>query len=172
MKIDGNNKVDRTKELAEVEEAMVLKLKSASRIEVRALGLEVLPRLVVYLREHQLSCIDCRTHLDEAVAFIDKLDVIADGKNHGERKLFEKRINDAVDHVKSVHGAYAKGEMLSRFLLLGMVAGSGGGYLIARLVDSNSLIGGVLLGWVGGLIAGYLFGKRKERMLNRNNQQY
>jgi uncharacterized membrane protein YeaQ/YmgE (transglycosylase-associated protein family) len=172
MEIDESSKINKAQELAEVEEAMALKLKGASRVEIRALGLEVMPRLVVYLKECQAGCAECKAHLEEAVAFIDKLDVIVKGSNHDERVQFEKRVSAAVEHLKSVHGAYAKGEILSRNLLLGMVAGSGFGYLISKLIDGNNLIGGVLLGWVGGLIAGYLLGKWKERMLNRNNQQY
>jgi len=141
-----------------------------SRAEIRALSLEVYPRLIDALEQRSGSCKTCRELYSKSEKFTNDIVPVVKGPA-ALRKEFEGFVNTAFGHLQDEHGAVPKGRLLSTSVLVGMLAGLGVSVAAAYLMNVDVMRYGAL-GWMFGMFAGWIAGKVRENNLKNEGKLF
>ncbi len=155
---------------SEISEKLNEQLKGVPRAEIRAANLEVYPRMVEALYNRSSSCDRCRELYDESSKFTDDIASVIKGTPE-QRKEFEEFVRVAYMHLHEVHKTLPKGKILSVSVLVGMLLGLSFAVIIGYFMDQDLLRYGAL-GWILGVIAGWITGKIRENNLRKKNRQF
>jgi len=139
--------------------------KKVSRAEIRALRLEVYPRLVDALQQRSGSCSICKELYKQSEKFTDDIVPVVKGSSE-TRKEFEDFVNSAFGHLHEEHGTLPKGKLLSVSVLVGMLTGLSIAVITGYIMDEDVMRFGAL-GWMIGVISGWVIGKVRENNLKK-----
>ena len=139
--------------------------KKVSRAEIRAMRLEVYPRLVDALEQRSGSCNTCKELYKQSKKFTDDIVLVVKGSSEA-RKEFEDFVNEAFGHLHDDHKALPKGKLLSVSVLVGMLTGLSVAVIIGYIMDEDVMRFGAL-GWMIGVITGWGIGKVRENNLRK-----
>ena len=146
-------------------------LEGTSRFSIRELGLEVLPRLMPRLEMLGHTCVVCEEARQKGLLYVYDIKVLVQ-PDMTVKKQFELWADSTQKHLKSVHHVYAKGEILARHLLVGVVCGLFLGLLVPFFMGDKNYIGFVLLGWFLGALLGWVSGKIVEMKVSTTMRLY
>ena len=141
-----------------------------SRAEIRALRLEVYPRLIDALEQRSGSCSTCKELYKQSEKFTDDIVPVVKG-TADVRKKFEEFVNSALGHLHDDHGALPKGKLLSVSVLVGMLTGLSIAVITGYIMDDDVMRFGAL-GWMIGVIAGWVTGKVRESNLKKEGKLF
>lgn len=164
-------KLQEQKCVVEWREVIRLKLDGASFVESRLMGVEVLPRLMARLQTQACECKQCASYFAEMKLIIEDLRRVVEPVNIAERSSFEHATEVILSHFKREHKVYPKGKMVALVLTFGMIVGIIIGAVCAFYLNIP-FTGALMLGWLGGLILGYVVGKVVEFQLVRDNRLF
>jgi len=115
------------------------------------------------------KCDVCQTHKERAEEMADNLENYLKG-DFKLRKDYEKQLDKITKHLKKEHKIYPEQYFISLYSLFGVLGGVGVGALIAYLTIPGFINQSMLFGFVGGLIIGRIFGKRKDNTQKLENK--
>ena len=144
----------------DISEKLNEQLINVSRGEIRALSLDVLPRLIGALDERSDKCATCAELYDKSLPFVDSIVSVLRGTKE-ERKEFEHFVDNAFTHLQNEHKALPRGKILSVSVTTGMLLGLTIAILAGYFINGD-LMGYGALGWLIGVTAGWIIGKVKE----------
>jgi hypothetical protein len=147
-------------------------IEKSSKVEARVLGLDVLPRLMVALEQHSpecTACVELKTSLDRT---IDELPTIIAGKDSLSRKKLEDTGGAITQHLQRIHQQQPKGRMFATYSFIAMAIGAFFGFLLAFIGVLPTSGGGMVLGWLLGMMVGGVAGRRAESNLKKKHQLY
>ncbi|GAF03974.1 hypothetical protein [Saccharicrinis fermentans] len=130
---------------------------------------EVLPRMGKLLSEKAKECPECKMYwkkLQEATEHLDEF--FNDGNSYSAD--FDELVGEVLRHLKATHAIRPKGLVLSIYTVVGMALGLGVGGAWVLLFHLESFKGGVVLGWLVGVMIGWFAGKFKEERMRKENQ--
>ncbi|WP_066630571.1 anion permease [Labilibacter marinus] len=145
------------------------KASKISRIQAVISNFEVLPRLGKLLSEKAEDCPECKLYWAKLQESTEHLDQFFDDGNEFS-KDFDNLVEEILKHLKSHHGIRPRGYMVAVYCVVGMTIGAGLGSLISLAVSAETLKGGLILGWLIGVLAGWFAGKMKEEKMRKLNQ--
>ncbi|TAJ14125.1 hypothetical protein DMA11_06280 [Marinilabiliaceae bacterium JC017] len=145
-------------------------VKDVSWSEIRSMGLEVFPRLIMAVQVREGSCQECQRIYNNLNLYLKDIKSVVRGSQK-ERRLFELEVDGAFKHLKRSHGVVPKGKILSLFIFLGIIIGIFIGWLFHAFMAVD-LIGAIVLGWFLGMTAGWIGGKIKEYRLNKSQRLF
>lgn len=158
-------------EAKEVIQLLNTKLENVPKAQVRSMGLEVLPRLIDVLHQRRPACSDCKKLHDEGIRHIDQIGALF-GDDLAVQKKFESWVDRSQRHLKEYHGMVAKGRTSSVYVVSGIVGGMVIGALSMYMISAENSIGGAVLGFVCGMLIGWIVGKMKESKLRKEQKLY
>ncbi|MBN1250574.1 MAG: hypothetical protein JXR51_05150 [Bacteroidales bacterium] len=79
------------------------------------------------------------------------------------RKVYEKKLLEITNHLKSAHKIYPEQYFISFYSLIGVLSGLALGAIISYLTIPGFIKQAMLFGFIGGLITGRIIGKIKDR---------
>ncbi|MGQ1788209.1 MULTISPECIES: hypothetical protein [unclassified Saccharicrinis] len=130
---------------------------------------EVLPRLGKLLSVKSVKCPECKIYWQKLQESTEHLDEFF---NDGNRYSidFDNLVEEILHHLKSQHSIRPRGLVLSVYTVVGMAIGLGVGGAWGLLFRPDSLKGGIILGWLLGVMIGWFAGKYKEGKMRKSNQ--
>lgn len=137
---------------------------------VRASNLEVFPRMMDALHHRLYACTECDELNNSCLKYVENIQLVVKGSVK-DKRAFELLVNQVFDHLKMKHNTIPKGKLLSVYVMVGMLTGLGGGILLNYWLVDNA-VGMGALGWLIGMVAGWMAGKYKERQLKKKNQLF
>ena len=114
------------------------------------------------------NCEECKNFKYELEDIVAKLPEYING-SPGKRAEYEKRNDKIVKHLKQKHDLVPEQYYSSLYSFVGFTAGAlllGG---IAYLINPGTVKWGLLAGFTAGLIAGRIFGYRKDKTKKMND---
>ena len=138
-------------------------LKDTKKRDIRFFRIEEFKRNIKRVEEFSNSCPYCqkqKTDISKAVDQIDKA-VNTPGK---ERRNYDRLISRLARHMEKEHGFYAPYYFTYLYSFFGMVFGLVFGYLLLKLLSQYNWAM-LSLGFVVGLIAGYIWGTAKDNKI-------
>lgn len=145
------------------------KLKDSSFVESRLMGLEVFPRLVVKLADLSDYCPQCRQFVNDAMQVTETIEQVVDGEHLKEKKAFEAKMSEMTRHLEKDHRCFPRGKIRTIVFALVLLLNLFIAFLFGNLADFT--IGqSLLLGWLSGMVTGYISGIWVEKKLGRENR--
>ena len=144
------------------------KASKISKIQAVISNFEVLPRLGKLLEAKASDCPECHLYwkkLQESTEHLDEF--FKDGNRYSIN--FDNLVEEILNHLKLQHSIRPKGYVLSIYTILGMGLGLLVGAVMGLLFLSVPLKGGVVLGWLIGVMIGWFTGKYKEEKMRKAN---
>ena len=145
-------------------------LAGISRAEIRAANLEVYPRLIDALEKRSAECKECKALYEESEKYTNDIVSVLKG-DAGFRKQFEEFVNRAFMHLHDEHQTLPKGKLLSVSVLVGMLVGLSVAVIAAYFLNIDLMRFGAL-GWLIGVMAGWITGKVREKNLQKQNKLF
>ena len=145
-------------------------LTGISRAEIRAANLEVYPRLTDALARRSAKCKECKTLYEESEKYTNDIVAVLKGEA-AFRKQFEEFVNRAFMHLHDDHQTLPKGKLLSVSTLVGMLVGLSIAVIAAYFLNVDLMRFGAV-GWMVGVISGWIIGKVREKKLQKQNRLF
>ncbi len=147
------------------------KLKGIPRAQIRSISLAVLPRLMGAIHQNKENCPDCKKFNQQGEYFVDNIkDLFTD--NVATVRQFENWVELSQNHLKLDHQLRVKGKLTATYTAIAMVAGIFIAALYVWFSGGDNYIGYISLGWLAGMLGGYLAGKLHEARLNKHHKLY
>lgn len=147
------------------------KAEKLPKYQARFSNFEVLPRLGKILSVKSKICADCNVYWIKLQDSTQYLEYFFDDGNRYSID-FDNLVKEIFDHLKSHHNIRPKGFVLSVYALSGMIMGVLAGILFGYLFLDGEFKGGVVLGWLLGVMGGWFLGKIKENKMRKANQLF
>nr|WP_321405479.1 hypothetical protein [uncultured Carboxylicivirga sp.] len=145
-------------------------LEKIPKAQIRSLSLAVLPRLMGAIHNQIDTCHHCKKYNDEGEVFVHNIQqLFNDPKALGP---FEDWVEQSQKHLKSEHRLHVRGRISATYATIGMLAGIIIGASYAWLSIESNYLAFISLGWLLGMLGGYIAGKIVENRLNKNNKLY
>lgn len=150
----------------QIREMLAENIDGISRVEMSTMGMEVLPRLMEML-SLQGDCQICRGYFDGLMVYARDVRLIFKGSKQ-EQLNFQKLANEAMSHLKMVHGIRPRGELRALYLFGGSVMGLMVGCLTALFIFPQvNIFQASLLGWFCFVVPAWWLGNRQETRLKQ-----
>ncbi|NPA67242.1 MAG: hypothetical protein GXO50_01385 [Chlorobi bacterium] len=108
------------------------------------------------------NCKTCENFKPELEHIVDKLPEYINGSPR-MRAEYEKRSDKVVKHLKKEHGLVSEQYYSSLYSFIGIISGTALFAAISVLIQPGFLKWGALAGFTVGLIAGKIFGHKKDK---------
>ncbi len=147
-------------------------LSKSSRVDVRLLGIDLLPRIMAVLEDKAKNCSQCNTNFNHLVNLIPELPDIILPQNKTQLNHFIETIQTINTHLKQSHQITPKGQLFSIISAIGMGVGVILGAITSYLLFPEKMLFFIIMGWTLGLLLGYITGKFIENHKMKNKQLY
>lgn len=132
-------------------------------------GLEILPRLMYCLQNSRHSCDLCSRYFEDLNRMTFQIPIWMKD-NDPQMKLYQQLIEDVGKHLRDTHRVIPRGMILSRYIVANLGAGALIALAVAYFLSISDMAGMIMLGIVGGIIIGWVTGKIREAVLNKQNR--
>lgn len=163
---------DYWKEVQKVSDELGKQVEGSSRVEIRLMGLEMLPRLIVCLRHLSSHCSECKAYSEKLDVYVLQLHDLIVPENKEIRRQFEALADEIIAHIEQTHQMMPKGKMFSRIVLWSMLLGVLSGGVFYWIFSGIPVSTSFVLGWLGGLVIGYVTGKLVEVKMKQQNRLF
>ncbi len=136
--------------------------------DYRFFNIAALQKVAERLDQFSDECSTCNNMKTDMEKLVDNLPEYLSG-NLQKRREFEKLSNTPINHLRKKHKLYPPNYFTSVYTLFGFVGGIAVGCGIALIVPSVNLLRGITIGFVMGLLAGYIGGIIKDRKQKQKN---
>lgn len=147
------------------------RLAGTPREAARYYGLEILPRLMTCLQSSRHSCDKCARYFEDLERMTFKITALTKENDPGV-KQFQTLKEDIGKHLKDTHRLVARGIIRATFVTLGMATGGILSFAAGYIFNINDPAGIVMLGFIAGIISGWITGKVREAVLNKQNRLF
>ena len=155
----------------QIREMLAENIDGISRVEMSTMGLEVFPRLMEMLSLHG-DCSICCGFFDALMVYARDVRLIFKGSKQ-EQLHFQKLANEAMTHLKVIHGIRPRGQVRAHYLFVGSLIGLTLGWAIAWfLFPQTNIFQASLLGWFCTVVPAWFLGNHKELRLKQNKKLF
>ncbi len=146
-------------------------LQDIPKVQIRSMSLAVLPRLMNVLDKNHKSCPDCNRISHEGEVFVRNIRPVFE-QDIPTIKKFERWVNTSQAHLKNRHGQVAKGKTTALYTAVGVAIGILLTLVFIWMKPEVNTLAHISLGWVIGMLGGYVSGKLKETSLAQKEKLY